>query len=203
LGTGGDCARGIVGEAEINDVDFHEGDLRNKAVLGIALKVDDSIVGAILVGITRVTRHDIRVDINGIDGVHDGDAVVVTKNIEDGTAVALGTVRDKDLVIRDIEPPIAVVMRRDCRAQKLVPLLGAVAMEALTRSHLVDGGMHRLADGGGKRFGHVSDTATDHPGRSFGICFGEGLHPTCDFREEVTGLELEVVGIKSRHRARE
>ena len=201
LGARGHGAGGVVWEAEVNDIGSLLGDLGNEAVLGGALEIDDAVVGAILVGIAGVARHDVGIDIDRVDGIHDGDPVVVTKDVEDVAAVALGAVGDKDLVIRHLEPAVAVVVLGDRGTEELIPLLRPVAVEASVRSHLVDRGMHRLAHGGGERLGDIADAAADHAGGGFGIRLGEGLHASRDFGKEVAGLELEIVGVKGRHRS--
>ena len=90
--------------------------------------------------------HDVGVDVDGVDGIHDGNAIVVAQDVEDVAAVALRSVGNEDLVVRHVETPVAVIVLGDRGAEKLVSLLGSVAVESPVGSHLVDGGVHRLAD---------------------------------------------------------
>lgn len=59
-------------------------------------QIDQSSVLPAFIGFPRVPCHDIGIHIDGINGVGNGNAVAVAKNIEDIPCVALGAVGNKN-----------------------------------------------------------------------------------------------------------
>ena len=199
-----DGTRRIVGEAEVDHIDLLIalcGNRRDKTIFCRALQIGDSLIGSVLSALTRVTRHDIRVDIDWIDGIHDSDLVVISQNIEDRSSVALGTIGNKDLIIGNLQSAIPIIMLRNGCAEEFISLLRTIAMESLARPHLIDGGMHGLAHRSGKRLSDISDPTTNHSGGSLRITLRENFHAPGDLGKKITGLEFEIVGIERRHRA--
>ena len=92
-------------------------------------------------------------------------------------------------------------MLSDCGSEEFVALFGAIAVESLPGSHLVHSGVHRIAHRSREGLGHIADAATDHSSGGLRIGLSEGLHAPRDFRKEVTGLELEIVGVERRHKS--
>ena len=193
LGARGGGACGVVRVAEINEIHFFVRNLRHEAVLCIAWQIDQTAVEAVFIGIAGVSSHDIGIHIDGINWVHHGNAIVITKNIQDISAVAFGSIGNKNFVIRDLKTARAVVVFRDGVSQKLIPLLGPVSPEAAALAHFIDGLVHGLANGGRKGLGHIADAATDESGRAFGIGVGEGFDAAIDLGKKVTGFEFKVV----------
>ena len=68
----------VVRKAEVNDVHLLCGRLGDEAVLRGALQIDEAGVRAALIRLAGVAGHDVRIDIDGIDRVGDGDAIVVS-----------------------------------------------------------------------------------------------------------------------------
>ena len=197
--AGGDRAGGIVREAEVDDVHLFLRDVGDEAVGSVAREINKPLVGADFVRGASVPGHDVRVHVNGIDGVHDGDEIVVAEDVEDAAAVALRSVGDKNFVVLDVEAPVAVVVLRDGVSEKIVALLGAVASESFARAHVVHGLVECGEDGSRKRFGDVADAAADHVFRGVGILVAEKFHAPRDLGEEVSGAELEVVVVEEGH----
>ena len=79
-----DSPRGVVGIAEIDDVEMLRWNIARKAVPHMA---GDVLEGA--------SCHDVRVHINRIDGVGDAHDVVGRENVADVARVALGTIADE------------------------------------------------------------------------------------------------------------
>ncbi len=196
---GGGGAGGVVGGAEVDEVDGFFGDLRDESVRGVAREVADSLVGAMLIGGSGVSGHDVGIHVDGVDGVGDGDAVTVSEDVEDVGAIAFGAVGDKDLVVGDGESAFAEVVFRDGVAEEVVALFGAVAAEGFAGGHFVDGAVEGGDDGGGEGFGDVADAAADEAAGGFGVLVAELADASADFREEVAGFEFEVVVVEVGH----
>ena len=199
LGAGGGGAGGVVGVAEVDEVDGFGGNLGDKAVLGVALEVDEAFVGAVFIGVAGVADHDIGVDVNGVNGVGDGDFIAGAEDIEDVAGVALGAVGDEDFVGFDIEAAGLEVVVGDGVAEEVVALLRAITFEGFGNALFVDGVMHGVADGFGEGFGDVADAAADEAFGTLGVGFIEDFDATGDFREEVSGFQLEVVFVDVGH----
>ena len=90
-------------------------------------------------------------------------------------------------------------MIHNCLAKKFVSLLRPIAFERVTVGHFIDPFVHRLDHRIRQRFGHVTDTATNDTGGHIGVLLGVNSDPTSDFRKQVTGFELEEVGIDRGH----
>jgi hypothetical protein len=54
-------------------------------------------------------------------------------------------------------------------------------------------------DGGRQRLGHIADAAADEALRGLGIGVAERLHAPADFREKITGFELEIIVVQVCH----
>ena len=85
-GSGG--AGRVVWVAEVDQVGLFIRDGGHKAILGGAGEVDEALVGAIFISFAGVASHDVGVYINGVDGVGDGDFVILAKDVEDVAGVA-------------------------------------------------------------------------------------------------------------------
>ena len=140
-----------------------------------------------------MSSHDIGIHIDRINRVHHGNAIVVAKDIQNVSAVTLGSIGNKNLIICDLKPARAVVIFRDGVPEKFIPLLGTISPEAATLAHFIDGLVHGLANGHGERLGDISDTATNEAGRTFGVGVGKGFDAAIDLGKKVTSFEFEVV----------
>ena len=86
-------AGGVVGGAQVDDVDLALGQLGAKAVLCRGGHVDD--VGPTLglfVPLAGAAGHGVAVDVDGVDRVAHGHDVVEAEDVADVAAVALGAV---------------------------------------------------------------------------------------------------------------
>jgi hypothetical protein len=146
-----------------------------------------------------VPGHDVRIDVDRIDRILNGDAVIRAEDVEDVAGVALGAVGDEDFVGRNVHTVGTVVVLGDGLAEEVVPLLRAVAAERLALRHLIDGRVHGRDAGGRQRLGDVADAEPDHLGLRVRV--GVGLHAARDLGEQVAGLELEVMVVDAGHRA--
>ncbi len=97
LCLGGHHAGGVVGVAEIDDINFFLGDGRGKVVCLGAGQIDKTFVVAFVVCFAGSADHDIGVVVDRIYRIADGDLVCQGKDIEDIGAVAFGAVGDEDL----------------------------------------------------------------------------------------------------------
>ena len=91
-------------------------------------------------------------------------------------------------------------MFRNRLPQPEIPLLRAIAAEALAVAHLIDCRLHGVAAGFWQRLGDVTNAQTDD--LCFGVGLSEGLHPPGDLGKQVASLELEVVAVDLNHGAR-
>ena len=194
---GGNGPGGIVGEAEIDQVNRLTGNLRGKAVVGADRQIGQAPVTAAVIGVPGATSHHVAVHIHRINGVGDGHAVAIAKDVENVAAVALRAIGDEDLVGTDVAAASLEIVFGNRLPQPSVTLLRAVTVEAFGGAHRIDGALHRLAAGQGQRFGHIADSQTDQ--RSVGVGGAEGLHPAADFGEQVARLELEVAAVDLHH----
>ena len=200
LGAGCDGTGRVVGEAEINEIGFlirHAGD---EFVFRIARQVEQSGVGTVFIGVSGVACHDVGIDIDWVDRIGDGDDVAFSENVQNVSRVAFRAIGDEHFIGGDAEVDELVVDNR--LAEKLVALLRAVAFERGAIALFIDGGMHRLAHGGGERLGHIADPATDDARGFVRVRFRVSFDATCDFRKEVARFEFEEIGIDRCHAGR-
>lgn len=195
----GDGTRGVVRRAKINDVRVLFRRLGDEAVGRRAGQIDQAGVGAVRVGVAGVAGHDVGIDIDRIDGVADGDFVLVPENVEDVAAIAFGAVADEDFVVGDFEAVVAEIVFGNGAAQEVVALLGAVAAEGGAARHFIDGAVQRRDDGGRERLGDIADAAADEAFGGVGVGVAEGFHAPADFGKEVAGFEFEVVVVEVGH----
>jgi hypothetical protein len=88
----------IVGITKINQIDLFLRKSRNKAIRFVTRQIDQTGISAGSISLAGVTGHNIRININRVNRVHNGNPVLRPENIEDVAAITLGAVRDKDLV---------------------------------------------------------------------------------------------------------
>ncbi|HTD14071.1 MAG TPA: hypothetical protein VK673_02775, partial [Chthoniobacterales bacterium] len=189
----------IVWEAEINEIDGLLWDLRDKAVCLCAREINKALIGAKFVGWPGVAAHNVGVYIHGVNGIDDGDSILVAKNIQNITAIAFGTVRDKDLIVHDVHAAFTVIVLRDGVTEKFVPLLRAVAAKGFTMRELIDRPVHGLNDCGWKRLRNVPDSATHQGFPQVRMFVAERANSASDFWKEVAGFKFEIVIVKVSH----
>jgi hypothetical protein len=147
--------------------------------------------------VARAPRHHIRVEVDRVDRVGDGDADVLGEDLLDVAAIALGPVGDEDLVRVDLAAARLVVVPGDGFTEKCVPLVRAVPLEGLTVRHLVRGGMQGGDTDGGERFRDVADAEPDDCARGVGLLAGGDT--AGDVGEKVGRLQLGVVFVDADH----
>ena len=169
---------------------------RDESVGRVAREVPKPAVASALVR-AGPSRHHVRVDVHGVDGIANRDLHVVPEELLDVPAVALRAVGDEYLVSRDVDSAVLEVDLRRLLAQERVALLRTVSVEVLARRLVVDSLVHRLNDGVAERLGDVSDAeADDLRVRIRRLVRG---HAVRDFGEQVAGLYLRVVFVYVEH----
>src|SRR5207244_5496167 len=83
------------------------------------------------------------VEIRGVDGIAERDDAVRPEDLLDVAGVAFGAVAHDDLVGRELDAPLAVVVADDRVDEEIPAGLGRIAAEGLGLRHLVDGLVHR------------------------------------------------------------
>jgi hypothetical protein len=194
-----DSAGGVVGRAEIGDVDALR---RRRGAEGVRLggiEVGDAGVAPLGVRLAGAPGHDVGVDVDGVDGVGDRDAAAGAEDLLDVAAVLLAAVGDEDLGGGNVDAPRLEVVYPDGFEQEVVAVLGAVAAKSGIGAEFVDGSAHGLDDSGGERESDVTDAEPDD--LCFGVRLGEHAHAAPDLGKEVAGLELAVVLVQTCHGA--
>ena len=67
------CAGGVVGKSQVDEVYILHGEIRDEVVFISAVKVEDCLVSPII-WVSCTARHDIGIQVNGVDRVGNGDA---------------------------------------------------------------------------------------------------------------------------------
>src|SRR4029453_10958543 len=129
---------GVIRKTKINQIDMFCRRLRNKSVLKGARQIKKTFVAAVWLRRSAMARHHIGIDIDRIDRIRDCDFVLIAKNIEDIAAIGFRSLRDKNLIIGDLDVAVAIILLSDYRAQKFVALLGTVATEGFALPHFID-----------------------------------------------------------------
>ena len=137
-------ARWVVRAAEVNHVRAAVGQRGGEAVFLRRGEIDDAFKMSVRAKLPRASRHDVRVEIDGIDGVGDCDDGVLGKNFLDIAAIAFRAVADENLVRLHRDAASSVIPFDDRVNQEIVALLRAVAAKGFLFRHFVDGGVHRL-----------------------------------------------------------
>ena len=198
LGPCGDRPRGIIGKAKVDQVRGLRRWRGHITVGGRGIEIKDALVAAVAV-VAGTTGHDIGVEIDGINGIGNGDASVGGEDFLNVAAVALRPVGDEDFVRFDFATTRMVVVPGNGLAEEGVALVGAVALEGFALRHLVDGGVkcgdaHRR-----QRLGDVTDAKADEGPAGVGLL--EGGDAAGDVSEKIRRLELGVVFVDSDHEA--
>ena len=199
MGLGGDRACGIVGEAKVNQVGRSVRHGGHVTVGGGGIEVGDARVTTVDVG-TGASRHDVGVDINGINRIGDGEADVRGEDLLDVAAIALRTVGDEDLVGLDPAAARLEIVLRDGLAQEGVALFGAVALERLAPAQFVGAGVQGRHAHGRQRLGDVADAEPDDRPLRVGLLKG-GDAPG-DVAEQIGGLQLGEIFVNADHERR-
>ncbi len=183
-----DRTRGVVGIAEIDDIDGTAlGQVGHKTVLCMGGHI--AHVGPTTVFVdAAATYHHVGVDIDGIDGVGHADEVVPVEQLLEVARVGLRTVIDEDLVDVEVDATRPEVVLQDSFAQEVVSLFRTVATKSLGRSHLVDSLMHGLRHGRTQRLGDVANAKTDDVGTW--VHHLESVDLLGDIGEQVVVLEV-------------
>ena len=88
LGFAGHSSCGVVGEAQIDQVNFLARRIGGEVIVGADGNVDESLIFATIVGRPRVTGHDVGVDIDGVNRIGYGDRIIAAKNIKNISGIA-------------------------------------------------------------------------------------------------------------------
>ena len=90
--------------------------LGNKTVFRRTRQIDNAFITAVLFHRAGVARHHVRVDINRINRIGNRDFVLVAEDIEDVTAIAFRSVRNKNFVGGDVDLAVTIIVLCDCRS---------------------------------------------------------------------------------------
>ena len=190
-------SRRIIRIAQIDEIDVRRRKCRHEIVLGRHRKINQPRKPARLVGLPGPPGHHVRIDVNRINGIGDGDNVLGPEDVEDIPRVALRAVGDENLVRRNSHATRLVIILGNGVTEKVVPLLGPVAAKRLAATHLVDGPMHGLDHGRRQRLGHVADPqANDLRLRILGR---ELRDAAADLGKQIACLQLQKVIVDFRH----
>ena len=199
LRAGGDRAGRIVWITEVNDVQYFVRNLRHETIGGGAGQIKQSLVCAGFVRPARVAGHHVGIDVNGIYRVHQADFVLLPEDVQNISAIAFRTVGDKDFIVGNLEPAIAIVILRDGAPQKLVTLLGAVSVKRVAPAHLI----HRFMQGGNgrrrQRFGDITDATMNQPRRRLRIPFAKDFDAPGDFRKKIARFQFQIMIVQVGH----
>src|SRR5688572_2743822 len=70
----------VIGRAEVNNIDWLLRRIRNESVARSAWKINQAAISSGIIRKSRVSRHDIGVDVNRVDWIADRNPVLSTKN---------------------------------------------------------------------------------------------------------------------------
>jgi len=136
--------------------------------------------------------HDVGVHIHRVDRVLRQDHAVAAEDIEDPGDVVFGAVGDENLVRFQPHAARGIIVP-DGFAQKIIPLVGAVAKKALRRAEFQRGLGQGLGHGRAQGPRHVADAHADDPGLGVGAAVGVGL--LADFGKKVVFHKPGVIRI--------
>ena len=165
----------------------------NESVLDRTRQIKNTFVAAICLRPAAVGCHHVRIDVNRVDRIGDRDFVLVPKNIENISAITFRSVRDKDLIIRDLDVAVAIIVLHDCRSKKFVTLLGTVTAKCLTFPQVIGSTLHRVDCRARKRLGYVTNSAANQSLCGFRITFAKLAHASRDLRKQISSLKLEII----------
>ena len=199
LFPGGDRTSWVVRKAEINEIDALFRDFRNKIVFLRAREINKPLVGARVVRGPSMTGHHVGVDVNRVNRIDDSDTILMAKNIQNIAAIAFGTVGDKNLIVFDIQIPLAIVVFRDGVTKKLIPLFWPITAERVPARKFIDRPMHRVDHCRGERFRNIPDAAADQRLSQFRIFLAELTNSASDLRKKVAGFQFEIMLVNMGH----
>ena len=182
-------SRRIIRIAQIDEIDVRRRKCRYEVVFGCDGEINESREPARLVGLSGPSGHHIRVDVDRIDGIRDGDNVLGSEDIEDISRVALRTVGDENLIGRNRHAARLVIVLGNGVAEKVVPLFGPVTAERLAATHLVDGPMHGFDHGRRQWLRHVADAQADD--LCLRILGGKPRNAAANLGKEIPRLQLQ------------
>ena len=176
----------IIGGAEVDQVHMLCGMRRHKIVFGRAGHIHQSLVRALLVGGAGTSSHNIGIAIDRIDRIGQGHHTIIGKNLLQIARIALGSVRDKDLIDIDTDAARTEIVLDDGLAQKLLTLIGWIALEAFVIGHFLSSLFHRIDYGSRDALDHVADPQADDISLRVGL--GKSIDPARNLGKEIAGL---------------
>ena len=149
----------IVGETEVDHIDVLLRRIGHEIIFDGARQIGDSFVATVVPHLSGMTSHDIGIDVNWINRIGDRDFVLMSKNIQDVTAIAFRSVRHENLILTDLDATVAIVRLGDFASQELVALFRAVAAKGFAGTKLSHRLLHRGDGSLRQRLGHVANSA--------------------------------------------
>ncbi len=129
----------IVRQAEIDDIGHLVRKGRHETVLRRAGHVDDirPDPGLLVVGPGPAT-HDIRIHIDGVDGIRHRNDRVLRKELLNVSGITLRPVGNEDLIGLDMAAPCDIVLVCHLLPEEGIAKVRGIAVETFDRSHLVN-----------------------------------------------------------------
>ena len=147
--------------------------------------------------ISGASRHNVRVEINGINRVGDGNFAVERENFLNVAAVAFGAVADKNFVRFNVKPATFVIVIGNFLAQERISLFRAVAAKSFSVAHFISSTFHRVNAHLRQWTSHVADAEPND--FRVGIFRLELRGTFADFREQITAGQFQIIFVDLRH----
>ena len=190
-------SRWVIRIAQIDEIDVRRRKCRHEVVFGGDREINQPRKPARLVCLPGPPGHHVRIDVDRIDGISDGDNVLGPEDIEDIPGVALRAVGDENLVGGNSHATRFVIILGNGVTEKVVPLFGPVTAERLAATHLVDGPMHGFDHGRRQRLRHVTDPQADD--LRLRILGRKPRDAAANLGEEISRLKLQKVIVNASH----
>ncbi len=180
----GECGAGrIVGITQIYHIGIAGGESGDETVFGRAWQIfyrAPASVGSELAG---ASGHHVCVDIYGIYRIGDSYTVGCREYVADIAGVAFGTVADEDFILGHFYAVASIVIIHYLADEKIVALLGTIAVKSLTVGFVVDRAVESVDHSRAERAGDVTDAHAYH--FSFGVSLRIDSDPACHLAEQI------------------
>ena len=131
-----DSSRGVVGIAQVDDIEMLCWDVAREVVAGMTGNVAKT-----------TSCHDVGIDIHRIYGVGNANNVIRSKDVAYITCVAFGTIADKHFIIIKLDAARSEVMSNNGIDEEAVTLFRTIATEGFGVGVFIDSTMHGANSG--------------------------------------------------------
>ena len=132
--------------------------------------------------------HDIRVDINRINGIGYGNFDVAGKQLLNIGSIAFGTVGNEDFIGSDLAAAGAVIVFGNRFTQKFVTGFGTVSFKRRFSGHFIRRFVQRFDANRRKRTSDVADSHTDH--FFFGMSCRKRRNSLCNIDKQIRRFQF-------------